>query len=136
AIYQFEGPLALVAWGALAVAGLRIFVDNLRIKSKRHPVIPWLILFSSMIFLESIFFSGYSAVSIFKVASFTYIAAAVLIGFKVTASRSVDWTPWFLGLWIAVLGLSAPTLLFPEIGFRTNGTGFQGILNHPQAFGV
>jgi hypothetical protein len=136
AIYQFEGPLALWAWIAPAVAGLRIFVENLRIKSKRHPVIPWLLLFSSMVFLSSLFFSHHSVVSIFKVMSFTFVSAAILIGFKVTASRSVDWTPWFLGLWIGVVALSAPTLLFPDIGFRTNGTGFQGILNHPQTFGV
>src|SRR4030095_15546421 len=89
-----------------------------------------------MVFVESLFSSRYSIVSIFKVVSFTYVSAAILIGFKVTASRSVDWTPWFVGIWIAVVGLSAPTLLFPDIGFRTNGTGFQGILNHPQARGV
>ena len=95
-IYQFEGPLALWAWIALAVAGLRIFADNLRIKGRRHPVIPWLLLFSSMVFVESLFSSRYSIVSIFKVVSFTYVAAAILIGFKVTASRSVDWTPGLL----------------------------------------
>lgn len=134
-IYHFEGPFALWGWIALAVAGLRIFVDNLRIKSKRHPVIPWLLLFSLMVFLESLFFSHHSVVSIFKLMSFTFTAAAVLIGFKVTAGRSGDWTPWFLGLWIAVAGLSAPTLWVPGIGFRINN-GFQGILNQPQALGV
>src|SRR5215470_16379699 len=81
AIYQFDGPLALCAWIVLAVAGLRIFVDNLRIKSQRHPVMPWLLLFSLMVFVESLFFSRYSIVSVFKVVSFTYVAAAILIGF-------------------------------------------------------
>jgi hypothetical protein len=70
AIYHFAGPFALVAWIVLAIAGLRIFLDNLRIKSRRHPVIPWLLLFSSMLLVESLFFSRYSIVYIFKVTSF------------------------------------------------------------------
>jgi len=136
AIYHFAGPFALGAWIVTGVAGLRIFVDNLRVQSKRHPVIPWLLLFSSMVFVESLFFSRYSIVSMFKITSFTFVAATVLIGFKVTASRSVDWTPWFLGIWISTAGLSIPTLLFRNIGFATNGSGFQGVLNHPQALGA
>jgi len=32
--------------------------------------------------------------------------------------------------------LSLPTLFFPAIGFARNGTGFQGLMNQPQAFGV
>ena len=136
AIYHFEGSVALFAWLALVMAGLRILVDSWRLHTKRHPAIPWLFLFSSMVLVESLFFSRYSIVSIFKVVSFTYMASTVLIAFKVTARRSVDWTPWFLGIWIAVAGLSVPALSFPAVGFAKNATGFQGVLNHPQALGV
>lgn len=34
-----------------------------------------------------------------------------------------------------VILLSLPFLAIPLVGFARNGTGFQGILNHPQAFG-
>jgi hypothetical protein len=136
AIYQFAGPVSLWGWIALATAGSRIFYDNLRMPGKHHPVIPWLLLFAAVIFIQSLFFSHHAVVSVFKVVSFTFSAAAVLLGFKVTASRSVDWTPWVLGLWIAVLVVSAPTWFVPGIGFARNGSGFQGILNHPQTFGI
>ena len=31
---------------------------------------------------------------------------------------------------------SIPTVLIPSIGYLTNGTGFQGLLNQPQAFAI
>jgi len=93
-------------------------------------------LFSLVVLLESLFSSRDTLVSVLKIAAFTFAAAAVLIGFKVTANRSADWTTWFLGLWIAVVALSAPTFFFPQIGFARNGTGFQGILSHPQSLGI
>jgi hypothetical protein len=136
AIYQFAGPFALLAWLALAVAGSRIFYDSVRIRSGRHPVLRWLIVFALVVSFQSVFFSYYAEVSIFKMLSFTIAATAILLGFKVTGAKSVDWTAWFVSLWIAVLVLSAPTWFFRGIGFRVNDSGFQGILNHPQALGI
>lgn len=136
AIYPNEGPISLLGWVVIALAGARIFVDNLRMTWKIQLVLLWLLLFSAAILLESIFFSSYRVVSTFKIASFAYLVLAVLIGFKATTRESVDWTPWFLGIWIAVTILSAPTLFFPRIGFFLDEMGFQGILNHPQTFAV
>jgi hypothetical protein len=136
AIFQFSGPFALLAWLALAVAGLRISYDNIRVRSGRHPVVPWLIAFAVVVSIQSMLFSISVAVSIFKMLSFTFAAITILLGFKVTGMKSLDWTSWFVGLWIAVLVLSVPTWFFPGIGFHVNGHGFQGILNHPQALGV
>lgn len=34
-----------------------------------------------------------------------------------------------------ILIISVPFLLIPQIGFARNANGFQGVLNHPQAFG-
>jgi hypothetical protein len=136
AIYQFAGPFALLAWLALAVAGARMFYDSVRIRSGRHPVIRWLIAFALVVSFQSVFFSYYAEVSILKMLSFTFAATAILLGFKVTGAKSVDWTAWFVSLWIAVLVISVPTWFFRGIGFNVNDSGFQGILNHPQALGA
>lgn len=140
AIYQFEGPIGVWSWIVFVTAGIGIFFESIfektEGKGKSHPVIPWLILFSVVVLLESVFFSLYSTVSTFKLLSFAYISMAILLGFKVTARKSVDWTPWFLGIWIVVIILSAPTFFFPDIGFHLDPMGFQGILDHPQSFAV
>ncbi|ASN82945.1 O-antigen ligase family protein [Deinococcus ficus] len=47
-------------------------------------------------------------------------------GFALRIDRAI---PWYLLL-------SLPTLFIPSIGFARNGTGFQGLTNQPQAFGV
>lgn len=135
-IFPHEENFALVAWATLAAAGLRIIFDSIRYNNNRHPVLGWLWLFAIAVIIQSMLVSQYSSVSMLKIVAFTYTATVILLGFKITASQEVDWTPWFLGLWVTVMVLSLPTLLFPEIGFRTNGTGFQGILSHPQAFAV
>jgi hypothetical protein len=136
ALYRFSGPVAVWEWIILAVAGSRIFFDSSRNSTAFHSVLPWLLSFSFVVLLESIFFSHDKVVSIFKLASFTYSAVAVLLGFKETARRQVDWTSWFLGVWIAVTFLSVPTYFFHQIGFQKDGMGFQGILNQPQALAV
>lgn len=75
AVYQFAGPVVLWGWIAPAAAGARIFYDNQRMSSQGHPVIPWLLLFASLIFIQSLFFSHYPVVSFFQVVSFTFSAA-------------------------------------------------------------
>lgn len=135
-LYPIEGPVGLCAWSVLGLAGVRILLDGFRFGSLRHPVIGWLLIFALAIGIESVFFSRASLVSVFKVLSFTYMAATILVGFRVTVRRGVDWTPWFAALWSTVVTLSLPTLLVRDIGFHTNGLGFQGILNQPQALGV
>ena len=49
--------------------------------------------------------------------------------------RSIWLSQWMFSLYWVVLLLSAPLLLLP-LGYLTNGSGWQGILNHPQAMGV
>jgi len=136
AIYHFEPSFALFAWGVLAVAGCRIIVDNLGRNGARNPITPWLVLYTVTILVQSLLVSHQPTVSVFKLVSFAFMAFTVMTGFKLCARGSLDWTPWFVGLWTAVALLSMLTLLAPAVGYRVNGTGFQGILNHPQAFGV
>lgn len=136
ALYSVEGLSSLWFWLVLFVAATRIYFDAIASRSLKHPVLPVLLLFSTVVLLQSVSLSYYPAVSAFKIFSFFYVAAAFLLAFKLTNRRSMDWTPWFIGMWIAVAVLSAPTLLVPQIGYFRDDMGFQGILVHPQTFAL
>ncbi|PUZ26247.1 hypothetical protein DCC81_18660 [Chitinophaga parva] len=83
------------------------------------------------------FYSSYeSMVSISKLFQFGLAASSILLGFA-NSRKTVDyWINWFYTLFVLVVLLSLPFLAIPSVGFARNGTGFQGILNHPQAYAV
>src|SRR5947207_12883703 len=66
ALYQFQGSIALFGWIALGVSASRIFYDNFKV-AERQPVVPWLALFSMVVFLASLFVSQDTLVSILKI---------------------------------------------------------------------
>ena len=127
---------SMLAWVVLGIAGLRIAIAALQTKTPRSPVLPWVLIFSLVILAHSLIVSRDSTLSSFKILSFAFGVIIVLLGFKVSAGRDVNWVPWFTGLWAAILFLSIPTLFVTSIGYHKNGTGFQGILSHPQSFGT
>ncbi|MGC6378311.1 O-antigen ligase family protein, partial [Bisgaard Taxon 45] len=76
------------------------------------------------------------SISILKLLSW-FIAAFVLIN-TWTAMSDQDKTQiynFIISILKSVAIFSLPLFFIPEIGFARNGTGFQGLLNHPQAFG-
>lgn len=136
ALYGSEGTSGLWMWFVLFIAATRIYISAIVSRALRHPVLPKLLIFSTIVLFEAIFLSYYPAVSTFKLLSFLYVAAAILLAFRLNSQKSLDWSPWFVGMWIAVTVLSVPTLLVHEIGYFRDGEGFQGILFHPQTFAV
>lgn len=93
------------------------------------------VLLSGFFVLHSVLVSPLPDVSILKAVSWGLAMTALLslwLGLSPSefsaAKRDLFW-----GL-VLVLVLSLPLLVLPQ-GFLRNGTGFQGILNHPQAFG-
>jgi hypothetical protein len=135
-IYGFEGISALWMWLVLFIASTRIYISIIESRGLRHPVLLVLSLFSIIVVFEAFIFSYYPAVSVFKLLSFSYVVAAILLAFKLTSRRSFNWTPWFVGMWIAVTILSIPTMFIHEIGYYRDSMGFQGILVHPQTMAV
>jgi hypothetical protein len=79
--------------------------------------------------------SAYPDVSLLKLVSFFLGSTTILFGYQLTSSQSAYWRTWSLGLFITVVMLSMP-LMVHELGYYRNGRGFQGLLNHPQAFGI
>lgn len=87
-----------------------------------------------LIIFHSLLFSVYASISILKI--FFWVWAFVLCVYAWNNIENINKTldDLYFGLLILVI-LSIPFVFIPSIGFAVNGTGFQGILNQPQAFG-
>jgi hypothetical protein len=85
--------------------------------------------------LHSFLFSPIVDVSVMKALSWTAVMATILSGWNgLTPSARDTLVAELFGLLGLILLVSLP-LISREIGYMRNGTGFQGVLNHPQAFG-
>lgn len=89
------------------------------------------------ILLHSIFFSIYPLISILKIIIW-YMVFFIL--FEVWGSISIVERKKTIDILIdllkIILILSVPFVFINSIGYARNESGFQGILNHPQAFGI
>lgn len=85
--------------------------------------------------VHSLLLSPIPDVSILKAISWTMVAATLLSawGQMDIEEQQKLFKQLYYGLVIIML-VSVP-LVFLPLGYLKNGTGFQGILNHPQAFG-
>lgn len=107
--------------------------------SKRSSASPKVFYMSSLLgcylVIHSLLFSIVSEISLLKAISWTVVALTLLAAWGKLSDdeRAVLEKQLFGGLIVLVL-VSWPFALSP-IGYLTNGTGFQGILNQPQAFG-
>lgn len=86
--------------------------------------------------VHSLLFSAVVDVSVLKVVSWAVVVLTLLSAWQGLAAEQrlalLDQLHWGL-VWLLLL--SVPLLAIPGIGYFRNGTGFQGLLNHPQAFG-
>jgi hypothetical protein len=127
--------LALAEFALMSIGALRIYYDAIRSRSKLRPAAP-IMLFASIAAVTSWFASGdLLRVSLLKLAMFFLVAPALYLAFRGVPDRAIDAGKWLAALVLAVVGSSAPLLSSP-VGYFLNGRGFQGILSHPQSFGV
>jgi hypothetical protein len=86
--------------------------------------------------LHSFLFSPIPDVSILKALNwlFAILTLSLAWGALDLAARD-EVQQWLFGLLVVIALASLPFLLFPMIGYLRNGSGFQGVLNHPQSFG-
>ena len=126
--------ISKLKWILLAITVIRILIERI----KEHDRIPKVVL-SFFAFLFAIATTGYAAsanyaVTIFKILVFVVGVFIPIFGFSLKV-REYDWASWFYTLFFTVLILSLP-LMFFRVGYDITGRYFQGILAHPQAFGV
>ena len=75
------------------------------------------------------------SVSVAKAIVLLASVFTILQGFRAGDADASRWRGWFEGLWMALVLGSLP-LFWSELGYVTNQRSFQGLLNHPQAFGI
>lgn len=76
-------------------------------------------------------------ISLMKLVTFGVIVATVIVGADgLTPDQRTRLGRWLLTLGLVVIALSAATLARPDIAFRLNGSGLQGVFNHPQSLGT
>lgn len=134
------GPMLLFAWAVILAACLRIIL-TVPPRYRRHPVLTHLCYFCLVVLLLAIHKSPLIEISISKLFVFLLGVSGILI-----SSRYMNENKKFLHnggfhklLLLLLLSLtlfSIPALFIPGFGYAVNGTGFQGITNHPQLFGV
>lgn len=94
------------------------------------------ILLFGFIVIHSLLFSPMLDVSLLKAASWGLAATALFSAWLGLSGEERDRLSGrlFWGL-VLVLFVSLPLLVMPQ-GYLRNGTGFQGVLGHPQVFGL
>lgn len=121
----------------LAAAASTLFhsgfgVQHLKI---RHFTLATMLL-SGFLVAHSILFSPIPDVSILKALSWGLAMSALASAWTGLAPQEFDATSRRLFLLLTFVVLASLPLVALPLGYLRNGTGFQGILNHPQVFGM
>lgn len=127
------GRYAIVFAAAVTVLRLNIFE---RRKWFISAPVALTILFGLFVVVHSFLFSAVKDVSILKAISWTVAMATILSAWSGLSNdeREELINRLMLGLACIIL-ISLPFIALP-VGYRVNGSGFQGILDHPQTFGA
>ena len=126
--------VSLFRWAILFAAFGRILWDSIMKDESFPSIMVPLMLFSSTVFLFSLMASQLPLVSVLKLISFAIGVGTIMIGLYRTMHLREYWVSFFLTLGVFILLASLP-LYGSRLGFLRNGTGFQGIINHPQVYG-
>lgn len=122
-------------WLVLVAAFTSSFYWFLKQRRRLRPASALMIVFS-LVAIASAILSYAPLSSALKATAFAGGVLAMLLVFEHREQLiSSKLEEWFFVISAGVLLLSLPTYLV-EAGFLTDGEGFQGILNQPQAFGV
>lgn len=132
------GALELVKMGLLSLTGLYLVskyndVDS-KYKSKLNPILLTLLIFSAYNVLVALFISSLPTISISKNIFYVLVFSGVLIGVASTVNKFNVYF-WLRNCLSIVMYASLVTMPFP-FAYETNGRAFQGILTHPNMFGI
>lgn len=130
-----DGAASIGRWLVLFSCCGRLAWDSVMQGAPTPRILRPLALFAATIMLFAWLVSYIPAVSILKVVTFTMGVGAIMTGLYRTPHLREYWFSWFFTFGIFVLFASLP-LYATAYGYRFNGSGFQGILSHPQSYGV
>ena len=120
----------------LAAAGSVFLKSGVVWTVRVHKLIFCTLCLGAFFIVHSLVVSPIRSVSLLKALTWTIVIMTLLAAWSIlrTEERNKLSDHLYFGL-VAVALLSLPLILLP-VGFLRNNLGFQGILNHPQAFGV
>ena len=128
-------PLMTLRWLVLAAVFGRVVWDGLFDHNESHVnALPQLFLFAIVVFILTLLASYGQLISVLKLISFTMGVYVVLMSFHRTRHLGAYWFSWFFTLFFFI-GVASLPFYGTEIGYARGALGFQGITNHPQAFG-
>lgn len=123
-------------WLVVASAAFRVYLAVLTERPSgltRESL--WLLGFTVVIAGTAIVVSRSPIVSVLKAFALLATVFAILEGFRIRGETAGYWRAWFEGFF-AVVVVGSFLLIGNDLGYVRNQRGFQGILNHPQAYGV
>jgi len=128
----------LLKWVIIFSCSLYLFQSykdiSYNLKKDIQKLIFLILIFGIYNVLASFFFSTLPTIAISKLISYLLPFIGILIGISATANH-FDWISWLHRMFVTLLLLSVPLVILP-VGYLRNGRAFQGILNHPNLFGV
>lgn len=121
----------------LFAAALMLFVRPTRSSAPRPVKVHAATLaLSVFIFYHSLLFSPFADVSLLKAVAWSMSLAVLLLCWQGLRPHEREHTENFLYLLMAAIFVLSIPMLTTAAGRAINGTGFQGVLGHPQTFGI
>ena len=120
---------------ALATYYLGFYILN-GVQNIDSKIIMTLCLFALYLFFHGIIFSTMPILSLLKAASFIFIGSSIFLVLSDLSATSRNHFLAIVFFSILILMITSWMGYFSDFGYEVNGTGFQGILNHPQAMGI
>ena len=127
--------VSLIRYVVIFCAFLSIF---LRISFLKYdPLTLYTLGFAAFVIIHSIFFSKFADLSIVKIISWTIVVITLFKTWTGLDELEHDrMKKWITRFFLLVALSSLPFLLIPEVGYTLHEDKFQGVLLHPQTFGL
>jgi hypothetical protein len=133
ALTSYDALSGVLMWLVILVAAGRVAVQAAPSHWRR--LLPVLV-YVAIAGLLSLIASAAVDISVMKLITFTMIVCTIMLGMQgLSPTEHQAMGSWLLTVGLVVIALSALTLLQPMVAFFLNGSGLQGILNHPQSLG-
>lgn len=123
----------IIVLAAATSSALR-FAEKDTLKISKSMLIVYL--FGILLLLHSIFVSQMPTISILKATAWLLVVGSILAAANSLTTHSIAVTERNIFGFLIVVVVSGVILIPTTAGFLRNGSGFQGLLNHPQVFGT
>ena len=132
-VFTISDYASVARWGILLLATLQVGSTWLRSKQLIPIWIKHTTVFVVFAGVVAILVSSLPTVSLFKLVSFLFGTTIIYIGIKLDPKK--NWSQTLIAYGTVITICSLP-LIFSAQGYVRNNTQFQGILSHPQSYGV